>query len=266
MAAYLRLRQICLVAPELESAVQAVRSIFGVEVCHRDEGVGKYGLVNALFTFGHAFLEIVAPTREGTTAGRFIERSGGRGGYMAIFDCSDPERRRAHALAMGIRLAHQMDYPGLFWGTQLHPVDCRATMIEFDRSVGADDLNGAYWPAGAHWHDTQRLDLVQGMPVIEVESSQVQDLARHWSALIEVPLKPDDSGNSSGGCSMTFDLGGVRFVPAPPGTPERVSAIHVQVPDVAVVLARAKVQGAAMEGNGFMLCGVRMVPCTIASI
>ena len=79
MSGYLRLRQICLVAPELEPAVQTVRELFDVDVCHRDGGVAKYGLVNALFVFGHAFLEIVAPTREGTAAGRFIERSGGRG-------------------------------------------------------------------------------------------------------------------------------------------------------------------------------------------
>ena len=81
-AHYLRLRQICLVAPDLEPAVDAVRAIFGLEVCFRDPAVGKYGLVNALFVFGHQFLEVVAPTRDGTTAGRFIERSGGRGGYM----------------------------------------------------------------------------------------------------------------------------------------------------------------------------------------
>src|SRR5215218_8177474 len=103
---YLRLRQVCVVAPELEPAVDAVRHVFGLEVCHRDPGVAKYGLENALFVFGDAFLEIVAPTREQTAAGRFLERSGGRGGYMAIFDCSDPLRRRERAQAMGVRVAH----------------------------------------------------------------------------------------------------------------------------------------------------------------
>ena len=255
MAGYLRLRQICLVAPELEPAVDAVQSIFGVEVCHRDENVGVYGLTNALFVLGHSFLEIVAPTRAGTTAGRFIERSAGRGGYMAIFDCSDPERRRAHALAMGVRVAAQFDNPAYF-GVQLHPADCRATMVEFDRSVGASDLNGVYWPAGAHWQDAQRLDRVQGLPLVEVESPRVEDLARHWSALMEVPLQTDASGHRA----MAFDLGGVRFVQAAPGTPERLSAIHVEVSEVHGVLAAAKRHGVAVEGDGFMLCGVRVIP------
>ena len=100
-AAYLNLRQICLAAPELEPVVDTVREVFGLEVCHRDPNVAKYGLENALFVLGRAFLEIVAPTRGETAAGRFIERSGGVGGYMAIFDCSDPERRRERAERLG---------------------------------------------------------------------------------------------------------------------------------------------------------------------
>ena len=75
----LRLRQICLVAPQLEPVVDAVHAIFGLDVCHRDLAVAKYGLVNALFVCGHQFLEVVAPTRDGTAAGRFLQRSNGRG-------------------------------------------------------------------------------------------------------------------------------------------------------------------------------------------
>lgn len=33
----LRLRQICLATPALEPAVDAVRAVFGLEVCHRDD-------------------------------------------------------------------------------------------------------------------------------------------------------------------------------------------------------------------------------------
>src|SRR5262252_2763615 len=172
----LRLRQICLVAAELEPVVDTMRRIFGLQVCHRDPAVGKYGLENALFVCGHQFLEVVAPTSDGTTAGRFLQRSGGRGGYMAIFDSDDPERRRSHVQALGVRIANVMDYPE-FFGIQLHPVDCRATMLEFDRSRGNERLDGAYWPAGAHWRDEQRLDLVSGLPSIDVRSPDPDGLA-----------------------------------------------------------------------------------------
>ena len=52
-------------------------------------GVEKYGLVNALMPIGNSFLEVVAPTREGTAAGRCLERRDGEGGYMVILECDD---------------------------------------------------------------------------------------------------------------------------------------------------------------------------------
>ena len=51
--------------------------MFGVRVCHRDPEVGQFGLHNALMPFGTSFVEVVAPLREGTTAGRYLERRKG---------------------------------------------------------------------------------------------------------------------------------------------------------------------------------------------
>ena len=93
MAAYLRLRQICLVAPHLEPVVGDIAAIMGLEVCYRDGNVAKYGLENALLPVDTILLEVVAPFQPGTAAGRFLDKTGGRGGYMAIFCCDDPDRR-----------------------------------------------------------------------------------------------------------------------------------------------------------------------------
>src|SRR5262245_30115206 len=255
----LRLRQICLVAPALEPVVEAVHSIFGLAVCHRDPAVARYGLVNALFVCGHQFLELVAPTRDGTTAGRFLQRSGGRGGYMAIFDTDDPERRRAHVQALGVRIAHVMDHAG-FFGIQLHPVDCRATMLEFDRSAGNERLDGAYWPAGAHWHDFQRLDRVSALPAIDVRGRDREGLAAHWARIIDVPLARGPDGEPT----LRFELGSVRFGAAADDGPERLDALHVEVPDPGHTLAAARAAGCQPEGMGadagFVLAGVRFVP------
>ena len=258
----LRLRQICLVAPQLAPVAEAIESILGLPVCHRDPAVGKYGLENALFVCGHQFLEVVAPTRDGTTAGRYLQRSGGRGGYMAIFDTHDPERRRAHAEALGIRIAHVMDYPA-FFGIQLHPADCRATMLEFDRSEGNERLDGAYWPAGPHWHAGQRLDRVSGLRCIDVVSPQPDDLAAHWARIIDAPLQRDANGEAV----LRFDLGSVRFTRARDSA-ERLDALHVDVDDAERVMAAARAAGCGTEGagpdRGFVLGGVRLVPRTHA--
>lgn len=261
MEHYLNLRQICLAAPELEPVVDAVREVFDLEVCHRDPNVAKYGLENALFVFGRAFLEVVAPTRSDTAAGRFIERSGGFGGYMAIFDCSDPERRREQAESMGVRIAHVLDYPG-YWGIQLHPRDARATMLEFDRTEGARDLDGPYHPAGERWRDAQRLDRVRGIPLIEVESPDAGGLARHWSTLMQRPLRDDHQGHAV----IDFDLGAVRFMRAQGGTPERLSAMHVDVADPPAVLAAAQRRGLRARDGSFVLGGMRMVPVRSGSL
>ena len=61
-------------------------------------GVGAFGLRNAVFAIGDTFLEVVAPVRDDTTAGRYLERRGGDGGYMALFqvpDVADARRRVA---------------------------------------------------------------------------------------------------------------------------------------------------------------------------
>jgi len=255
----LRLRQICLVAPDLEPVVDAVGAVLGLRVCHRDPAVERYGLVNALFVCGHQFIEVVAPMRAGTAAGRFLQRTGGRGGYMAIFDTHDPERRRAHAQALGVRVAHMIQAPG-FFGIQLHPGDCRAAMLEFDRSDGNDELDGAYWPAGAHWRTEQRLDRVAGVPSIDVQSPDVDGLAAHWARLIDVPVARGAHGEPW----LHFDLGAVRFVPAPAGSTERIEAVHLTVADVGRTVAAAQARGCPLEGvesdRGFLLAGVRWVP------
>ena len=67
MSAYFRLRQICLVTRDMTRSVADFTEIFGVRLAYRDPMVARYGLENALFPFGLAFVEIVAPTRADTT-------------------------------------------------------------------------------------------------------------------------------------------------------------------------------------------------------
>ena len=147
MAGYMRLRQICLVAPHLEPLISDIAAIMGLKVCYRDGNVAKYGLENALLPVDTILLEVVAPFQPGTAAGRFIDKTGGRGGYMAIFCCDDPDERGAHAKTLGVRTANVIDHPP-YHGVQLHPRDCRAAFIEFNHTAGSDDVLGPYPPAG----------------------------------------------------------------------------------------------------------------------
>ena len=66
MAPYLRLRQLCLVAHDLAKVEADVTGVLGLDVCHRDPNVGRYGLHNFLAPIGTSFLEVVAPLKPGT--------------------------------------------------------------------------------------------------------------------------------------------------------------------------------------------------------
>ena len=86
-----RLRQVALVAHDLDAVVTELCHTLGLSVAYNDPGVGEFGLRNALMVIGDQFLEVVSPTTGGTTAGRLLDKRNGDGGYMAIFQADDPK-------------------------------------------------------------------------------------------------------------------------------------------------------------------------------
>jgi len=246
---YLRLRQICLVAPDLEPVVGDIANIMGLRVCYRDGNVGKYGLENALLPVDTILLEVVAPLQPGTAAGRFLDKTGGRGGYMAIFGCDDPDQRAERAGKLGVRTANIIDHAP-YHGVQLHPRDCRAAFIEFNHTDGSDDILGPYPPAGADWQRSIRKDVTQALIGVGMESPEPQALAEHWGRIIEIPVTQNQDGEPElrlANCSF-------RFVK---GASEIMSGLTFKVSDVAAVRDAAKVRGHAVTDDSFLLSGVR---------
>ena len=90
----MRLRQVCLVAEKLEPVVADLTAVLGLEVAYRDPLVVYFGLENAVMPINGDFLEVVAPVQENTTAGRYLERRGGNGGYMVLLQCADAQAER----------------------------------------------------------------------------------------------------------------------------------------------------------------------------
>src|ERR1035441_7325269 len=106
-----RLRQAVLVASELEPVASALRSALDLDEPFRDPGVGEFGLANTVYALGDCFLEVISPTGPGTAAGRYLERHGGDGGYMVIFDIEQLEESRERAAGLGVRVVWQIDLP-----------------------------------------------------------------------------------------------------------------------------------------------------------
>src|SRR4051795_7993688 len=207
MSNYMRLRQICLVAAHLDPVIPDIAEIMGLNVCYRDGNVAKYGLENALLPVDTILLEVVAPIQHGTAAGRFLDKTGGRGGYMAIFCCDDPDERGLHAREMGVRVANVIDHAP-YHGVQLHPRDCRAAFIEFNHTAGSDDILGPYPPAGPDWQKSIRKDVTQALTSVEMESPEPRALAQHWGRIIGIPA----SGGTQGAAALALSNCIFRFV------------------------------------------------------
>jgi hypothetical protein len=190
----------------------------------------------------------VAPFRDGTAAGRFLEKNGGRGGYMAIFACEDPDARAAHANAMGVRTANVITHAP-YHGVQLHPRDCRAAFIEFNHTDGSDDVLGPYPPAGPDWQRFIRKDVTEALTGVEMQSPDPQGLAEHWGRIIDVAVSEGAHGEPElklRNCSFRF----VR------GQSETMSSLDFRVRDVAAVCKAAIARGCTVQGNEFLLGGV----------
>ena len=227
----LRMRQICLVARHLAPVVEEFRAVLGLEVCHRDPGVGKYGLENALFPIGHNFLEVVAPVREGTTAGRFLDRRGGDGGYMVITQCEDLAPRRKRCEAVGVRIANEIGHPE-YRELQLHPRDVGAAMLSFGWQAGAREPGGPWHPAGVQSPVTP-LSNALGSPsaaprlsAAELQSDDPDRLARRWSEVTERPVQMRD-----GQRVIVLDDATLRFIEATDGRGEGLGGLDLACAD-----------------------------------
>lgn len=247
----LRLRQICLVAADLEREATLIKQIFGLNECYRDSNVARYGLVNVLFPIGSDFIEIVVPTRAGTAAGRFLERHQGRHGYMIIMDCDDPGRRQAHCAAIGVRTANVITHEN-YLGVQLHPKDTGGAMLEFNRTEQGENPMGAYAPAGPGWQKAIRQDVTRRMLAAEIECPDAAAFAERWGEILQRPVQT----RRGGGFRLALDSGSIEFLPS--DKPEAVlTGIELQVLDRAAVIAAARAYACLDSAGAVNVCGVR---------
>lgn len=196
----IRLRQVALVAADIAAVEAEIEAALGVDLCFRDPGVGHFGLVNALYPIGDKLLEVVCPTQDGTTAGRLLEKRGGDGGYMVIFQVDDLDEMRRRLAAAEARIVFEAVDEGVT-GLHIHPRDVGGAIVSVDQT---DDW--AAWPwAGPTWQSNVRTDVVTDIVAVEIEAEDPSAMAERWNAVLGGDL--DDT-------TLSFDEGTVRFVAA----------------------------------------------------
>ena len=217
----MRLRQIALVTPELRPVEQAICDRLGLEVCYRDPGLAHFGLRHGLYAIGDQLLEVVAPKQPGTTAGRFLERRGGEGGYMILLQTDDVEHHKARVENAGMRVVHDGEIKqksAAIRGIHLHPKDVGGAILSLDQ---AEPQESWLW-AGPDWQYHSLDSVVTDMVAVEIQADDPDAMGARWAKAV---------GRSVSEGVMALDDAEIRFVQARDGRGDGLASADLRAKD-----------------------------------
>jgi hypothetical protein len=207
----IRLRQGVVAARALEPAVDALRAALPLGEPFHDPGVGLFGLRNAVMALGDTFVEVVTPDREGTAAGRFLDRRQGDGGYMLLLQVDDLGTRRARLRDQGVREAWAVELEDIA-AVHLDPRDLPGAIVSLDQPEPPESWR---W-GGPEWRRTDGGRLTGAV----LAAPDPAALAAHWADVLVLPLRDGPELGLDGG-RIAFEAGGAR--------PE-LAALEVETP------------------------------------
>lgn len=245
----LRLRQVALVGADLDRIAADITAVLGLGAAYADPGVDKYGLHNQVWPIGDTFLEVVSPKAPGTTAGRLIDKRGGDGGYMAIFQVDDLAGARARFAALGVRIADQADRNGASF-THLHPKDVPGAIVSIDAMAPVERWE---W-GGPDWRANVRSDVSLEIRGAEMQLTDPDAGSARWAEVLDRPRE-----RTGDGWRIAIDGGELRFVAQQDDRGDGLSAWDVAVHDPAAVRRRAEARGCLIAGD-LVLCGTVVNP------
>jgi len=254
----MRLRQIALVARDVKAARAGIEEWFGLPLVWQDPGIGgSFGLENILYAFAGNVLEVVAPIKPGTTAGRLLDKQGD-GGYMLIFHTQDALAERERVKQLGIRSVWEANREG-YTATHFHPVDTSGVggIPSIDSTFKPSDPLDEYsiwspiydkrtgpssWLATAQSPPSSRLAFA-GVTVQSRENPHM--VAAWWSRILDLPVHLEDGDSVINTSNLP-----IRFVKAKEG-PNGILCIDVGVDgeDPKVAYERASRAPGAVRGS-----------------
>jgi hypothetical protein len=252
----MRIRQIALVAADLEPALADLTAVFDIRVGFRDPGVGVFGLHNGVLPVGEQFLEVVSPQQEGTSAGRYLERrqrpgvatpDAGDGGYMVILQTRDLERRRRRFAEKNVRIAWEIAFDDIATA-HLHPRDTGGAIVSIDEARPWESWR---W-AGPAWHEHVSTSRVRGIDGVEIQSDDPERLCSHWADLFELDARDGDRR------LVLEDGEWIEFSPATDGRGEGIRSVALRTSDAESIRRAAAARGLSLHEDGSIeVVGVR---------
>jgi hypothetical protein len=201
-----RLRQVALVARDCGQVSGELRRAFGWPPPFHDPGIGRFGLTNAVFAVGDTFVEVVTPAQPETTAGRYLTRRGGDGGYMAIFQVRDLAAARRRVARLGVRVVWTADLPDIA-ATHLHPGDVPGAIVSLDWAAPEQSWR---W-AGPSWTGRVPGHAPGGVTGLTIEVNDPPAAARRWAAVLGI--SGPDGGHHNGRAAGLGPAAAVRACP-----------------------------------------------------
>ena len=174
------IRQIVMVSSLRDPIVSDLSQLFGLEVAFNDPGVGHFGLENAVMPLGTDFLEVVSPIEENTTAGRYLQKRGGDGGYMVIIQVDDFDKTKSLVHDNEIEIVWDTDLPEAK-AIHLHPKQMGGAIVSLDWMNPKESWK---W-AGPEWNN-HITDDIKGIDGIEIQASNPEEMFNRWKDILDV--------------------------------------------------------------------------------
>lgn len=242
----MHLKQVALVASELDPVRQMIFDLLGLTDDFADPGLVEFGLRNSVMTIGDTFLEVVSPNQPDTTAGRLLDRRGGDGGYMVLAQTKDLKAVSARIEALGIRKVWQVEREEVS-AFHVHPRDIGAAIVSFDEMRPFDEW---VW-AGPGWRD-RSARFVAGISGVDIQAIEPEQIANRWGEAFNCEIR--EAGTK---LVLQLENGVVNFEAATDGRGDGVCGLQFEVLDGTAIKAAAASHNLPWQGNELQVCGTR---------
>ena len=230
------IRQIVMVSGLRDPIVNDLCELFNFEVAFNDPGVAHFGLENAVIPIGTDFLEVVSPVEENTTAGRYLNKRGGDGGYMIIIQVDKFEDSQKLVNEYNIKTVWETDLPKAK-AMHLHPKQMGGAILSLDWMEPKESWK---W-AGPNW-EKNISGPIKGIDGVEIQSDDPELMLNTWLRVLGDVERDHEN-------KILLDNTWIKFSQATDGRGPGISAFSLKAENSNEIIERAQNLGFMVDGK-----------------